>query len=146
MCMKTRARFRTLGCSRGIAALEFVMLAPVLLLLVFAIIVYSIYFTGLIGVRQAAAEGARAAVAGLSPAERTSLAEARARDVIDNYGSLLGGSSEPVITAEAGEVTGTFRVEVRYDMTGSPLMRYVPLVPLPSSELAASVTVTNGGY
>lgn len=74
---------RLLRCTRGMAALEFVFLAPALLLLVFGTIVYSIYFSALIGVRQAAAEGARAAVAGLSSTERASLATARAAAVMD---------------------------------------------------------------
>lgn len=140
------ALVRLLKCDRGIAALEFALLAPALLALAFSIIVYSIYFTALIGVRQAAAEGARAAVAGLSTAERVTLAQTRAQTVIDNYGSLLGGKSRPQITAGAGTTRGTFRVQVSYDMSGSPIMRYGAFIPLPDSNVQASVTVTNGGY
>ncbi len=146
MRMTARTAVRMLKCDRGIAALEFALLAPALLTLVFSVIVYSIYFTALIGVRQAAAEGARAAVAGLSTGERVALATSRAQAVIDNYGSLLGGKTPPQITAAAGTTRGTFRVEVRYDMSGSPIMRYGAFVPLPDSTLEASVTVTNGGY
>ncbi|QSR20282.1 pilus assembly protein TadE [Novosphingobium sp. KA1] len=132
-------------CTRGMAALEFVFLAPALLLLVFGTIVYSIYFSALIGVRQAAAEGARAAVAGLSSPERASLARARAAAVMDNYKTLLGNSSTPVITASA-DGTGAFTVAVSYDMSRSPIMRYGNMVPLPTANLSASVIVTNGGY
>lgn len=145
--MRTAARTtsRMLKCDRGIAALEFAMLAPALLLLVFSIIIYSIYFTAMIGVRQAAAEGARAAVAGLSTSERKSLAETRAKEVITNYGSMLGGTKVPQVTFPTAS-TGTFRVTVSYDMGGSPIMRYANFVPLPSRYIEASVTVTNGGY
>jgi hypothetical protein len=31
-------------------------------------------------------------------------------------------------------------------MSGSPMMRYVNFIPLPSGDVEASVTVTNGGY
>lgn len=146
MRMAARTSLRLLKCEKGLAALEFALLAPALLALVFGVIVYSIYFTALIGVRQAAAEGARAAVAGLSLSERVTLAEDRAQAVIDNYGSLLGGKSQPAITAGAGDTAGTFRVDVRYDMSGSPIMKYGNFVPLPDSNVEASVTVTNGGY
>lgn len=134
-----------LKCEKGIAALEFVFIAPALLMLVFSVIIYSLYFTAMVGVRQAAAEGARAAVAGLSTSERVSLAQARAQSVITTYGSLLGGAARPQITA-APDTTGTFRVEVSYDMSASPLMRYGNIIPLPSKTVKASVTVTNGGY
>jgi Flp pilus assembly protein TadG len=145
--MRTTARpfGRLLTCERGIAALEFVVLAPVLLLLVFSVIIYSIYFTALLGVRQAAAEGARAAVAGLSTAERTSLATARARQVVDTYGTMLGGGATPVITTTA-QGTGGFSVRVSYNMSGSPIMRFGSFIPLPSPNVEATVTVTNGSY
>jgi len=127
------------------AALEFVFIAPALLLLTFAIIIYSIYFSALIGVRQAAAEGARAAVAGLSTSERASLAQTRALAVMKNYGSILGGKGDPVI-ATSVDGTGLFKVQVSYDMSKSPIMQYGQFVPLPSPNLTASVTVVNGGY
>jgi Flp pilus assembly protein TadG len=138
-------RDRLIACERGIAALEFVVLAPVLLLLVFSIIIYSIYFTALLGVRQAAAEGARAAVAGLSSTERASLATARAQQVVATYGTMLGGGATPVITTTAMGTAG-FSVKVSYDMSASPIRRYGAFIPLPSSLVEATVTVTNGSY
>lgn len=134
-----------LKCERGMAALEFVFLAPALLALVFGIVIYSIYFSALIGVRQAAAEGARAAVAGLSTIERMDLAQTRARQVVQGYGAMLGGDTTPVITASS-DGAGVFKVKVSYDMSGSPIMKYGKILPLPSSNVEASVVVTNGGY
>jgi Flp pilus assembly protein TadG len=129
---------------RGMAALEFALLAPALLSLAFGVIVYSIYFTAVIGVRQAASEGARAAVAGLSSQERASLARLRAGQVLAGYGSLMGGSTPQVTAAPDG--MGVFKVTVSYDITGSPIMRYGAFVPLPDEVITASVMVTNGGY
>lgn len=134
-----------LACDKGIAALEFALLAPALLMLVFGIVIYSLYFSSLLGVRHAAIEGARAAVAGLSTAERTSLAQNRAREVINAYGALLSSGSTPVITAGA-DGTGRFRVRVSYDMSGSGIMRYAAFIPMPSSTVSASIVVTNGSY
>jgi Flp pilus assembly protein TadG len=136
---------RILTCTKGIAALEFALLAPALLMLAFAIIVYSFWFSALMGVRHAAAEGARAAMAGLSADERATHARARAQSVLTAYGSLLASGGTPQINA-APDGTGIFKVEVRYDMSGSPLMRYAGFLPMPSTNLTASVIVTNGSY
>ncbi len=127
------------------AALEFALVAPALLMLVFAIIIYAFWFSALMGVRHAAAEGARAAMAGLSTAERTTLARDRAQAVIDGYGSLLSSGSAPRIEA-AADGTGMFRVRVRYDMSGSALLRYAAFIPMPSTSIDATVLVTNGSY
>lgn len=142
--MARRTGIRIATEEQGIAALEFALLAPALLMLVFAIVTYSLYFSALLGVRHAAIEGARAAMAGLSTAERASLAQSRAQRVIDGYGGLLA-SGTPVISA-AADATGTFRVRISYDMSGSAVMRYAGFIPMPSSTLSASVIVTNGSY
>jgi Flp pilus assembly protein TadG len=133
-------------CERGIAALEFALIAPVLLSIVFATIVYSLYFTAVLGVRHAAAEGARAAMAGLSTGERITLAKTRANAVIDKYGSLLStGNVHPVVTPER-ESTGVFKVTVTYNIASAPLMRFASFLPLPAPDITSSVIVTNGSY
>lgn len=136
---------RLLHCQNGIAALEFALVAPALLMLIFAIIIYSFWFSALLGVRHAAAEGARAAMAGLSSSERADLARARAQAVINGYGTLLGSGGTPDIQAQPDGI-GQFKVQIRYDMSGSPLIRYASFVPLPSTTLGATVIVTNGSY
>lgn len=138
-------RHHLLKCERGIAALEFVFLAPALLMLVFGIIIYSIYFTALLGVRQAATEGARASMAALSGAERETLARTRAQEVVDNYGGLMGNGAAATITTSL-QGADLFNVTVTYDISSSPIMRYGSFVPLPSSTVTATATVTNGSY
>lgn len=145
MMKRCRRSRRLLTCQKGIAALEFALIAPALLMLVFAIIIYSFWFSALLGVRHAAAEGARAAMAGLSSSERATLARTRAQAVIDGYGELLRSGAPPVIQAEPDGI-GQFKVQVRYDMSGSPLIHYASLIPLPSTTLRATVIVTNGSY
>lgn len=144
MNRKGRLARRLLSREDGLAALEFAALAPILLTLVFTVVIYSIYFTAVLGARQAAAEGARASVAALSGTERASLARTRAQAVIANYGSLLGGSAPTITTSTPA--TGAFAVTVTYDMRSSPIMRYGSFVPLPSPDVTATVTVTNGSY
>lgn len=130
----------------GVAALEFALLAPAFLMLAFAIIIFAFYFSAVIGVRQAASEGARAAMAGLSTAERTSLATARAQQVIQGYGTLLsaGGTGAQVTAQSIG--TGVFQVQVSYDISRSPFMRFSGFVPIPAGPIVSSVVVTNGSY
>lgn len=138
--------FRRLSrCQTGLAALEFAVLAPVLLMLAFSVIVYSIYFTTLYGVRQASSEGARAALAGLSSAERITLAQQRAQVVAESFRAIVGGNNPFVVQAQS-EGTDVFKVTVSYDMSGSPIMKYAGFLPLPSTTVEATTRVTNGSY
>lgn len=66
------------GWSAGGAALEFAVVAPVFLMLVFGIIDFSRYAFSVISVRQAAAEAVRAASLGRTVAEVQQIARARA--------------------------------------------------------------------
>ena len=114
-------------------------------MLVFGIIVYSIYFSAYMGVRQAASEGARAAMAGLDSTERAQLASTRAQQVISNYGAIFSSGQAPQITAQP-IATGVFEVRVRFDMATHPIATYTPFIPLPQPEIVSAVVVTNGSY
>lgn len=129
----------------GLSAVEFAIIAPILLMLVFGIIIYSIYFAAFLGVRQAAAEGARAAMAGLSSSERTQLATDRATAVIAAYQPLLGSTSQANVSASA-QAGGLFKVSVTYDISNSPIMKYGGLLPMPGKTIKSDVTVANGSY
>lgn len=144
MAMPRSSSARLRSDRQGIAALEFAFLAPALLSIAFGVVIYAIYFTAVLGTRQAASEGARAAMSGLYPAERADLAERRAKQVLTNYTSLVGDITPQVVAAADG--TGVFKVTVRYDISKSPIMKYGGFVPLPTSNIQASVVVTNGGY
>lgn len=62
-----------LSCTRGGAAVEFAILAPVLLALVAGGVFYSRWFTVASQTQNLASDGARAAVAGLDDAERETI-------------------------------------------------------------------------
>jgi Flp pilus assembly protein TadG len=135
-------RFRR--CDSGLAAVEFALIAPILLMLIFGIIIYSLYFCAYMGVRVAATEGARAAVMGLSPAERTSLATARVTHVLAAYRPLIGAGTPTIEAVPSG--AGLFRVRVRFDIRNSPIMNYAILLPKPDTILQAEIIVSNGSY
>ncbi len=132
------------SCERGLVALELAIIAPVLLALMFGIVTYSLYFVTVLGVRHAAAEGARAAMAGLSTGERSTLAQARVTTVAAAYGALLSPADLDVTAEKDG--TGLFRVRVTYDMGTNSILRFGAFLPMPSPTIEASVVVTNGSY
>ena len=129
------------GDEAGAAAVEFALLVPLLLAIVFGIIVYSLYFTVQIAVTEAASVGARAAVAGLSCTERTNLATAAVTNFFKNYGGFLGAAQPH--TPVCG--TGTFQVTVSYDITSLKLGLMGGFVPVPGANPTATVTVSTGG-
>lgn len=141
-----RTRLRAgLADDRGAAAIEFAVLVPLFLTVIFIAVVFSIYLTTFIGVSQAAAEGARASVAGLDAAERQSLAAGRVNAVIGGYAPLLN-TTKVQVTYPAAAGTGLFAVRVSYPVAELKLASFAPFSPIPAVSPARTVTVTTGGY
>lgn len=130
----------------GVAAVEFALVAPILLVLVFGIIAYGIYFCVWIAISEAAAAGARASVAGLTDAERISLATTAVNNNIVAYGPILVARNATVVAQDAaGSNGGAFQVSVTYNMAGFGLNSLAALLPIPTVTPTATVTVSNGG-
>jgi Flp pilus assembly protein TadG len=131
----------------GVAAIEFALIAPIFLILMFGIVIYGFYFGTRIAVAHAAAEGARAAVAGLTAGERSSFAEAQVRTVFARYAPLL--TDDPahlhVVSGPSAEA-GLFEVTVRYDLSDRNFGRFAGFLPLPSSQPEVTVVTANGGF
>lgn len=131
---------------RGVAAVEFALVAPLLLVLIFGIIVYGIYFCVWIAISEAASAGARASVAGLTDAERISLATTAVTNDINAYGPMLNiGNAAITAHDAAGSGGGAFQVSVTYNMTSFGLATLAGLLPIPTATPQATVTVSNGG-
>lgn len=117
------------------------------LLLVFGIIIYGFYFATGIAVAHAAAEGARASVAGLTGAERQSFAENQVRAVFAAYAPLLDDDPAHLeIAAAPASSAGMFAVTVTYDLSDRNFAAFSGVLPLPSNRPSVTVTVANGGY
>lgn len=71
-----------LSCARGVAMVEFALVAPLMLLILFGIIAYGGYFWRAHALQQLANDAARGAIAGLTPTERASLARDSVADEI----------------------------------------------------------------
>ncbi|WP_370248745.1 TadE/TadG family type IV pilus assembly protein [Nocardioides sp.] len=126
---------------RGAAALEFALIAPILLLLVFGIISFGFMLSFRQNLSQAAAEGARAAAVQLSDTTRTSAATAAITSALDTAGltcsggNLLKGSKDVgdcTVSAAAACSTGSTErcvtVRLVYNYRANPLIPSVPLV------------------
>ncbi|AEQ53452.1 TadE family protein [Pelagibacterium halotolerans] len=128
----------------GSSAVEFALIAPVFLLLVFGAIGYGIYFGAAHSVQQLAADAARAAVAGLSGAERTALATAF---LADNGGSyvLIDPDLLTIEAAPSPSDPDQFLVRVSYDASALPIWNLHPPLPLPDRTIRFASTIRNGG-
>jgi Flp pilus assembly protein TadG len=137
LCLPRFAR-----CIRAASAVEFAMLLPLFLVLVFGIVVFGAYLTMVHGVQQLAAEAARSSVAGLSEVERVSLAE---NYVTTNAGSypLLQPGHLTVNAATSG--SDVFVVTVNYDASDNVIYT-LPFVPAPPSTIIRSAAIPFGGF
>lgn len=129
----------------GVSAVEFALVMPLLLLILFGIVSFGTLFGAYQGVQQLVAEAARASVAGLSNSERDQLARDFILRNVDAY-TFLDPSKLVVTTASSGPSTYTFSVTAAYDLSSSPIYRLSQFVPLPPSTLRRSAIVQYGGY
>src|SRR5437870_3837392 len=107
MTRSRRFRSRMLKDHAGVAAVEFAIVLPMFLALLFGIITYGSYLAAVHGVQQIAAEAARAALAGISDGERASLAQANITSNVSWY-PLLSSSRLKLENAATDESTRTF--------------------------------------
>jgi Flp pilus assembly protein TadG len=123
---------------------EFAFIAPILILLVLGIIAFGFQFAANIAATQAASEGARAAAAGLSNAERQTLARNAALAVLTSYGGLTapprGTVPVPVVNAQ------TVTVTVNVDLTGFGINALPFLSALLPTTTTATVTTRIGSF
>ncbi len=135
---------RILACTDGASAVEFALLVPFFIALMFGIVAYGSWLATAHGVQQLAAEAARSSVAGLSETERVSLA----RDYVTaNVGSypLIAPAN---LTIEAASSGGTaFVVTARYDASDMFIYSVLPqVVTPPSTTITRSAVVPYGGF
>lgn len=137
---------RTFLAARGGAiAVEFAMIAPVFLMIVFGILMYGSYLAVIHGVQQLAAEAARSSIAGLSETERRSLANAYVTGNVNAY-PLIDPAHLTVNAATSSADANVFVVTVNYDASKMFLYSLPTFVPLPAPTIAHSAAIPRGGY
>lgn len=133
------------GNTSGASAIEFAIVVPVFLTMLFGIIAYGIYFGAVHSTSQLAADAARASVAGLSDVERTSIATSHVRNNVPAY--MLLDPDNIQVTAEPLEADARqFRVSIRYDASLLPIWNFSPFFPLPEKVIERTATIQRGGY
>jgi len=133
-----------LCCARGASAVEFAILLPLFLAMLFGIVVFGSYLAMVHGVQQLAAEAARSSVAGLTDSERNSLATNYVTNNATAY-LLLTPSSLSVNAAPSAGNANVYVVTVNYDASNS-FIYTLPFVPSPPSTIVRSAAIPYGGY
>ncbi len=128
---------------RATATLEFAIVLPLMLTIMMGIVGLGLCLATQIAVIVSAQEGARAAMAGLSTAERTSLATQAAQAALTGYLPFLSANSATISAQPASGNAGLFQVSVRVPF---PAAAFSPLVPLPATLSSYTAVVSNGGY
>lgn len=140
-----RAPSRFLSNAQGVSAVEFALILPLFLMLLFGIVMYGAYFAVIHGVQQLAAEAARNAIGGLDDAERASLAAETVRRQAPNY-LLLDPRRLTLAAARTDGASGTFTVQLHYDAAEMVVFSLPRLVPMPSTDIVRSAAIRRGGY
>ena len=129
----------------GTAALEFAIVAPVLLLMSLGMIVFGLYFVYDQVLLDVTASATRASVAGLTAAERDSLA----RQFISQYvaaSSLLKSSDLTVTTNSIGSPPNTYSVTTTYSLQDTAIPSLASITSLNVSNITCTYTILFGGY
>lgn len=133
-----------LTCRSGASAIEFAIIAPVFILLVFGMIAYGIYFGAMHSVQQIAADAARTAIAGLDENERKTLAQRFIDLNADGY-VFIDGTKLVVTVNDSKADAEQFVVSLRYDAGQLPIWNLLPMLPLPEKTIVRSSTIRVGG-
>ncbi len=132
------------SCRHGSSAVEFAMLLPVFLTVVFGIVVFGSYLAVIHGVQQLAAEAARSSVAGMTETERSSLASTYVSNNAGTY-PLIDPAKLTTAAATSSSNANVFVVTVNYD--ASAMFIYtLPFVPKPATSVTRSASIPYGGF
>lgn len=123
----------------GAAAVEFALVVPLLLILVFGMITYGYLLSFRQGMSQGASEGARAGAvwAAAYKSDQDTARIAAAKTQIDNalssYGVSCTNGATCTVTIAACGTAKCVTVKVSYPYEADPLTPSFPLVPLPET-------------
>lgn len=122
--------------------MEFALVGPLLILMLMGMALYGGWFWLAQNVQSLATEGARAAVAGLDPAERQTLALGFIATEAQGVYGFAAEDLEVAVEAEASEI----RVRVVLDATEHPIMTLGALIPSPPTRIERTAVVRMGGF
>ena len=130
--------------AEGVAAIEFAILAPLFICMMFSMIGWGIYLGVSHSVQQIAADTARVAISGLSEGERESLA-------LNFVSSQQSGDFPPirkeklkVQVADSKTIANQFTVMLTYDASDLPVWGLMTFV-MPDPLIIKTTTIRIGG-
>ena len=129
---------------RATAAVEFAILSPLFLLLLFGMIAYGIYFGASHSIQQIAADAARTAIAGLDSGERRALALGYIDRHAGGYPFVDRRKLAIDVATDPGDVN-QFVVDLRYDTRDLPIWNLFADLPMPHVVIARRSTIRVGG-
>ena len=131
----------------GTSALEFALVAPIFLMLLFGIASFGLYFGTVIALTTAAAEGARASVAGLTSTERATLSVSAAQTAFASYAPYLSPGAMAVQAQPNPQNPNQFSVSVSYDFSNyKALLGMGTMVPGVLQTPSVTMTAANAGF
>lgn len=147
-------RFHRGSQQRGVAALEWALVFPVLFLMMYGMLSYGMILAAQHSLAQSAAEGARAALrfdsANDAAATRTTAACAMAKqgvrwlEQISGYGIACKTQMEPMVSCQLppslANVVHCMSVSLSYDYAAKPILPRLPLLPTPQRLTGMAVT------
>jgi Flp pilus assembly protein TadG len=128
----------------GTAAVEFALVSPAFLVLLFGMIAYGIYIGASHSVQQISADAARAALAGLTQSERQSLAEAFVARNAARY-PFIDRNALAVSAQDSADDGSQFVVRISYNASGLPIWNLFEGVKLPGQMITRTATIRVGG-
>lgn len=145
MTYRTKKVYRIIFSAGGSSAVEFALILPLLLSLLFGIVAYGSYISVVHSIQQIAAEAARSSIGGLTDAERAMLAR---QSVYNHAGSYLMIDPQKLFVEHAATDAGTsvFRVRLRYDADGMFIFQLPIISVIPNRQIIRSASVQRGGY
>jgi Flp pilus assembly protein TadG len=131
-------------CRSGSSAVEFALVAPMLLLLFAGIAVFGICLGAANNLRQIAAEAARASVAGITDTERATLAQNTVNRSLSTGAMFRPGSVAVQVGPDPSDAT-VYTVTVTLDANSLGINAFSRLLPMLPSLLRSTVSVRKGG-
>ncbi|MFB9264122.1 TadE/TadG family type IV pilus assembly protein [Bradyrhizobium erythrophlei] len=135
---------RFFRCRNGASAVEFAIMLPLFLAIIFGIVVFGSYLAMIHGVQQLAAEAARSSIAGMTDSERSSLATSYVTANASTYPLIVPNNLSVSAAPSAGNAN-VYVVTVNYDASGM-FIYHLPFVPAPSSTIVRSAAIQYGGF
>jgi Flp pilus assembly protein TadG len=135
---------RGLTDEKAASAVEFALVAPLIILLLFGLICFGTIENIYIGTQQLVSEAARASVAGVSDDERSQIVKTFVSNNVTAY-SFLDSTKITVASLSLNSSPSTYQVSLTYDMSGSFIYQFRGLLPLPSPIVLRTAVVLNGG-